>query len=183
MAIGHTEASPAEIRDAVSAGATMSTHLGNGCAAMLPRHPNVIWEQLAADDLRASVIVDGHHLPPATVKSIVRAKSPERTILITDATAAAGGAPGTYRLGDADVEVTPDERVVLRGTSYLAGSTITIPDAIAHTVAFTGLPVSRVLAMASSQPAAYLGIQPAGTVFAEFDANRNRLEVTEVRGD
>ena len=60
----------------VSAGATMSTHLGNGCAAILPRHPNLIWEQLAADELLASLIVDGHHLPPAMVKSAVRAKSP-----------------------------------------------------------------------------------------------------------
>ena len=47
--------------------ATLSTHLGNGCATKLPRHPNVIWEQLAADDLVASFIVDGHHLPPAAV--------------------------------------------------------------------------------------------------------------------
>jgi N-acetylglucosamine-6-phosphate deacetylase len=181
-AIGHTQASPDVIRDAILAGATMSTHLGNGCAPVLPRHPNVIWEQLAADELRASVIVDGHHLPPATVKSIVRAKSPERVILITDATAAAGGGPGAYRLGDADVDVTSDRRVVLRGTASLAGSTLTIPEAIARTVAFTGLPLRQVLAMASTQPAEYLGIEAAGTVTGEFDPVLNRFEVREVRG-
>ena len=67
VAIGHTAATPAQIRAAVQAGATLSTHLGNGCAQLLPRHPNVIWEQLAADELTASFIVDGQHLPAATV--------------------------------------------------------------------------------------------------------------------
>ena len=74
VAIGHTAASPAQIADAVRAGARLSTHLGNGCAQMLPRHPNVIWEQLAADELTAGFIVDGHHLPPSTVKAMLRAK-------------------------------------------------------------------------------------------------------------
>ena len=66
VAIGHSEASPEVVRDAISAGATLSTHLGNGCAAMIPRHSNLIWEQLAADELLASFIVDGHHLPAGT---------------------------------------------------------------------------------------------------------------------
>ena len=75
-AIAHTAATPAQIQDAVKAGATLSTHLGNGCAQMLPRHPNFIWEQLAEDRLLASFIVDGNHLPPATIKSMIRAKTP-----------------------------------------------------------------------------------------------------------
>ena len=99
-AIGHTAATPRQIGDAVAAGATLATHLGNGCSQMLPRHPNAIWELLAADAIVASLIVDGHHLPPATVKAMVRAKGPGRTILVTDAVAAAGCAPGTYAIGD-----------------------------------------------------------------------------------
>jgi len=71
-----------------AAGATLATHLGNGCPQLLPRHPNVIWDLLAADALAASVIADGHHLPPATVKSLIRAKGVPRTILVTDAIAA-----------------------------------------------------------------------------------------------
>ena len=86
------------------AGATLATHLGNGCAQMLPRHPNVIWELLAADALVASFIVDGHHLPPATVKAMVRAKGIGRTILVTDAVAAAGCAPGRYTIGGVDCD-------------------------------------------------------------------------------
>jgi len=84
-AIGHTNASPDELRAAVASGARLSTHLGNGSHAMLPRHANYIWEQLAADDLLASLIVDGHHLPPGVVKSFVRAKAPHRCVLVSDA--------------------------------------------------------------------------------------------------
>jgi N-acetylglucosamine-6-phosphate deacetylase len=182
VAIGHTDATPATIRDAVAAGATLSTHLGNGCTAVLPRHPNFIWEQLAADELMASVIVDGHHLPPATVKAIVRAKSPQRTILVTDAMAAAACAPGVYRIGEVDVEVGSDRRVSLRGTPFLAGSALTMPEAIANTVRFTGLPLSDVIAMASTAPAEYLGIPPAGTVTAEWEAEAGRLEIRGVAG-
>src|SRR6266481_5285648 len=90
VALGHTAATPPQIDRAVAAGATLATHLGNGCAQMLPRHPNVIWELLAADAVFTSLIVDGHHLPPATVKSMIRAKGPDRTILVTDAVSAAG---------------------------------------------------------------------------------------------
>src|SRR5439155_1268230 len=81
-AIGHTAADAQQIADAVTAGATLATHLGNGCAQMLPRHPNVIWELLAADAVCASLIADGHHLPPSTVKAMVRAKGALRTILV-----------------------------------------------------------------------------------------------------
>ena len=89
----------------------LSTHLGNGCAGQLPRHPNFIWEQLAADELFASLIVDGHHLPPATVKTMVRAKTRGRTLLVTDAVAAAGCPPGDYELNGVKVMLDEDGRV------------------------------------------------------------------------
>ena len=172
VAIGHSAATSAEIADAVSAGATLSTHLGNGCPAILPRHPNVIWEQLAADGLLASVIVDGHHLPAATVKSIVRAKGVERMILVTDATAAAGSRPGRYRIGDVECELGADGRVSLPGTAFLAGSSLTLDRAIANTARYTGLPIEDVIRMASQTPASYLGIEPAGTVTADWDGQQ-----------
>jgi N-acetylglucosamine-6-phosphate deacetylase len=180
VAIGHSDASPKAIHDAVSAGATLSTHLGNGCAAMLPRHPNVLWEQLAADPLWASVIVDGHHLPSATVKVITRVKTPRRCILVTDAMAAAGCPPGAYRIGDVDVEVGTDRRVSLRGTPFLAGSALTLPEAIGNVVRFTGLPIEAVGAMASTVPAEYLGMRPSGSVTADWDAETFRLTVRTV---
>src|SRR5262245_53928361 len=86
VAIGHTNATSDQIKAAVDAGARMSTHLGNGAHPLIRRHPNYIWDQLADDRLVASLIVDGHHLPPAVVKSMIRAKTPERIVLVSDVT-------------------------------------------------------------------------------------------------
>jgi N-acetylglucosamine-6-phosphate deacetylase len=114
-AIGHTNATDREITEAVAAGATVSTHLGNGCHKVLPRHPNCIWAQLAEDRLMASFIVDGVHLPPSYVKAAMRAKGIERSLLVTDASAPAGAEPGVYTVGEQKVELTPDNRVLLAG--------------------------------------------------------------------
>jgi len=180
VAIGHTAAAPGQIADAIAAGATLATHLGNGCAQMLPRHPNVIWELLAADAVFASLIVDGHHLPPATVKAMMRAKGESRTILVTDAVAAAGCAPGTYTIGGVKSELSADGRVSLPGTPYLAGSALTMDRAIANTVRFTGLPIDAVMKMASTIPAGYLGLATAGTVTADWDPETAALHVRRV---
>jgi N-acetylglucosamine-6-phosphate deacetylase len=147
---------------------------------MLPRHPNVIWEQLAADALVASLIVDGHHLPPATVKAMVRAKGPDRTILVTDAIAAAGCPPGRYTIGGVNCELGVDGRVSLPGTPYLAGSGLTLDRAIANTARFTGLSVDAVIPMASAIPARYLGTTPAGRVIADWDAEAGELQIRNV---
>jgi N-acetylglucosamine-6-phosphate deacetylase len=180
VAIGHTVASPGQIADAIRAGASLATHLGNGCPQMLPRHPNVIWELLAADTVFASLIVDGHHLPPATVKAMIRAKGPGRTILVTDAVAAAAAAPGRYTLGSVDCERGVDGRVSLPGTPYLAGSSLTLDRAIADTVRFTGLTIDAAVAMASTIPATYMGTTPVGTVTADWDAAVCTLRIRDV---
>jgi N-acetylglucosamine-6-phosphate deacetylase len=180
VAIGHTAASPEEIRDAVRAGATLSTHLGNGCAQMLRRHPNFLWEQLAADDLFASLIVDGHHLPAATVKTMVRAKTKERVILVTDATAAAGQPPGEYKLGELTVRLDDTGRVAVPGQPNLAGSALSMDRAVANMVRFAGVSLSEALAMASTGPAAYLGTASAGTLELSWDPATFTLRVLRV---
>jgi N-acetylglucosamine-6-phosphate deacetylase len=177
VAIGHTAASSAQIADAVAAGATLSTHLGNGCASVLPRHPNVIWDQLADDTLFASFIVDGHHLPASTVRAMVRAKGVARSILVTDAIAAAGSPPGRYRLGSLDVELDSTGRVAAPGASNLAGSALTMDRAVANTVRFTGLSLEEVLPMASTIPAAYLGLEPAGRVTVDLSGEGVRVTI------
>jgi N-acetylglucosamine-6-phosphate deacetylase len=180
VAIGHSGATGTQIADAVSAGATLSSHLGNGCPQVLPRHPNVIWEQLADDRLMASFIVDGHHLPPATVRAMVRAKTPGRSILVTDAIAAAGMPPGRYTLGGQEVELSPAGRVAVPGAPNLAGSALRLDVAIGNTVRFTGLPLEEVAPMASTRPAEYVGIPTAGKVVAEWDPARFTLRVVRV---
>jgi N-acetylglucosamine-6-phosphate deacetylase len=180
VAIGHTAAAPEQIRDAVKAGATLSTHLGNGCAQMLPRHPNFLWEQLAADELVASFIVDGHHLPPATVKAMVRAKTPARTVLVTDAIAAAGQAPGTYVLGDLRVVLDETGRVGVPGQPNLAGSALTMDVAVGNVARFAGVGLEEAVAMASYRPASYLNTQPAGRLSVEWDPLAYKLRIVRV---
>ena len=180
VAIGHTAASPEQIREGVRAGATLSTHLGNGCAQMLPRHPNFIWEQLAADELFASLIVDGHHLPAATVKTMVRAKTPPRVLLVTDAIAAAGQPPGDYQLGPLKVRLDESGRVAVPGQPNLAGSALSMDRAVGNVVRFAGVALDDALAMASTQPAAYLGVEPAGSLELEWDPRTFTLRVLRV---
>ena len=180
VSIGHTAAAPQQVRDAIRAGATLSTHLGNGCAQMLPRHPNFIWEQLAADTLTAGLIVDGHHLPAATVKSMVRAKTPDRVVLVTDATTAAGQPPGDYMLGTLRVHLDENGRVAAPGQPNLAGSALSLDRAVGNTVKFTGLPLPTVLSMASTRPARLLGLEPRGRLRARWDAESSRLIVEAV---
>jgi N-acetylglucosamine-6-phosphate deacetylase len=137
----------------------------------------VIWELLGADALFASVIVDGHHLPPATVKAMIRAKGPSRTILVTDAVAAAASPPGRYTVGGVDCELGEDGRVSLPGTPYLAGSSLTLDRAIANTVRFTGLSIDAVVPMASTIPATYMGMTTAGTVNADWEPGAGELQI------
>lgn len=180
VGIGHTAASPAQVRDAVLAGATLSTHLGNGCAQVLPRHPNFLWEQLAADELTAGLIVDGHHLPASTVKAMVRAKTVNRVALVTDAIAAAGQPPGEYQLGAMRVRLDPNGRVAVPGQPNLAGSSLSLDQAVGNVVRFAGVSLEDALAMASAVPAAYLGVEPAGRLDLEWSADTSTLRVLQV---
>jgi N-acetylglucosamine-6-phosphate deacetylase len=180
VAIGHTAADTEQISDAVQAGATLSTHLGNGCHLQMPRHPNLIWDQLADDRLFASLIVDAHHLPPATVKAMIRAKGAERVILTTDAMAAAGCGPGNFQLNGEPVTVSADGRVSHTGKPWLAGSSLTMDHAVANAVKFTGLPLETVWEMASNRPAEFFGMKPAGRVVGDWDEKNFQLTIREV---
>jgi N-acetylglucosamine-6-phosphate deacetylase len=110
----------------------------------------------------------------------VRAKSPGRTILISDAVAAAGCPPGTYSLGGTTCELDAGGRVSLPATPYLAGSALTLDQAIANTVRFTGLPLDLVAPMASTIPASYLATETMGTVTVDWDPDRGALHVCRV---
>jgi N-acetylglucosamine-6-phosphate deacetylase len=152
--IGHTRASAAQISDAVSAGAMLSTHLGNGADAVLPRHPNYLWEQLADDRLAASFIVDGFHLPSSFLNVALRAKGLERSLLVTDAVMPAGCSPGPYRLGDeVAVELHADGSVRLSGGTRLAGSALMMHRAITNVMKTAGLNLRDAISLATRNPA------------------------------
>jgi N-acetylglucosamine-6-phosphate deacetylase len=160
VAIGHTAATPAQVRDAVKAGAKLSTHLGNGSHAMLPRHDNYVWEQLAADGLWASLIPDGFHLPDSLIRVILKVKSPARTIITCDASSLAGLPPGRYREWDTEFEVQPGGKVVVPGTPFLAGSGVFTDACIPIVMRATGVSLKDAIDMASAHPRELLGLPP-----------------------
>jgi N-acetylglucosamine-6-phosphate deacetylase len=158
VALGHHAATQEQIAAAVAAGAVLSTHLGNGTHSHLPRHDNYVWHQLADDDLTASIIVDGHHLPPAVVKAFYRVKGPDRLILVSDAVSIAGLPAGRYTSLGLDVEAVGDGSVRLLGTAFLAGSTLKLSDAINNVMSFAGAPLADAIRMATVNPARLLGL-------------------------
>jgi N-acetylglucosamine-6-phosphate deacetylase len=161
VAIGHTGADSRQIRAAVDAGATLSTHLGNGSHRMLRRHPNYIWDQMAEDRLTASLIVDGHHLPAEVVKSMVRAKTPARCILVSDVSGLAGLAPGRYTSSGCELEILADGRLVIAGQDQLlAGASRPIGAGVVNVMRFAGVGLEAAVDMAARQPAELLR-QPA----------------------
>jgi N-acetylglucosamine-6-phosphate deacetylase len=151
--IGHTNATAEQIADAVAAGATLSTHLGNGAHAVMRRHPNYIWEQLAEDRLMADFIVDGIHLPASFLKVALRAKTLDRSVLVTDASAPAGCAPGRYRLGEQPVDLTADNRVMLVGQERLAGSALRMDRGVENLMRIAGLSLADAVSMATTNAA------------------------------
>lgn len=159
VAIGHTQATPEQLGAAVAAGARMSTHLGNGSHQMLPRLANYVQAQLARDELHASFIADGHHLPWYTLKNFLRAKGTARSILVTDAVAPADAPPGVYRLGEAEIVATVEGRVQRPGQDNLAGSALTLDRAVVAVALHCGVPFGEAWAMASSRPAALVGLE------------------------
>jgi N-acetylglucosamine-6-phosphate deacetylase len=159
-ALGHTAATSACIRAAIAAGARLSTHLGNGSHALLPRHDNYLWEQLAADELWASVISDGHHLPPAVLRCILRVKTPGRTILTCDASSLAGLPPGRYREWDQELEVLPTGRIVVPGTTFLAGAGVFTDACVGHLLSLGEVSLADALDMAGARPRQLLSLEP-----------------------
>lgn len=158
IAIGHTAATAEQIRAAVDAGARLSTHLGNGAHRQLRRHPNYLWDQLAEDRLSASLIVDGHHLPREVVQTFLRAKSPERCLLVSDVSGLAGLPVGRYPSSGCELEILPDGRLVIAGQDQLlAGASLPIGVGIVNTMRFAGVDLGTAIGMASTTPARLLG--------------------------
>ncbi len=173
VAIGHTTATGDQIRAAVDAGARWSTHLGNGAHALIKRHPNYIWDQLAEDRLSAGFIFDGHHLPPAVMQTFLRAKGIERSVLVSDALSVAGLPAGDYRMFDGtEVTLRPSGRLELTGTPYLAGAAIAIPVCLANAVRYAGVTLADAVRMVTANPSRLLGLPTS--------AGRERLRLGAV---
>jgi N-acetylglucosamine-6-phosphate deacetylase len=158
ISIGHTAATGAQIAAAVDAGATLSTHLGNGSHPVIRRHPNYIWDQLGEARLAASIITDGQHLPDSVIRSIVRAKSIPQTIVTCDASGWAGCPPGMYENELGKVEVLADGRIVVAGQrEILAGSGAATDACVAHVARCGAATLREAIDMACRNPTRYFG--------------------------
>jgi len=192
VAIGHTDATPEQIHRAIDAGATLSTHLGNGSAGLIPRHSNVLWPQLADDRLTATLIADGHHLPNDMLKTVLRAKGIARSILVSDSVALAGMSPGHYETPvGGRVELNDKGRLSLAGTEFLAGAALPLKDGVARAMSYAGISLSESLRMATENPGRFVGGlgvlrvgAPANLIrFAvERDFSTLRIEAVMIKG-
>lgn len=150
VAMGHTAALE------IPPGIFLSTHLGNALPQPQPKFLNPLMVQLADDALSASLIADGIHIPPYALKTLIRAKTPARIILVTDATAAAAAPPGLYPFAGMTIERTADGTVRIPGTTTLAGSALTLDHAVRNIVAWGLADAATAIAMASANAAALL---------------------------
>tara|TARA_R110002124_G_scaffold104330_2_gene254070 strand:- start:4256 stop:5434 length:1179 start_codon:yes stop_codon:yes gene_type:complete len=176
-AIGHSGASRAQIDAAIAAGASMSTHLGNGMPHMLNKNESSLLVQLGRDQLMASFIADGIHIPSDILQSWLRAKTLDRAIIVTDASAAAG-APATqsqFTIGAQAIFRHKDGSVRLPGSSYLAGSAASMDEMVRNVMQWYGFSMSEVIRLTRINPLRAIGLstenpRPAGPAdFVEWD--------------
>jgi N-acetylglucosamine-6-phosphate deacetylase len=183
VSVGHSDATLAETRAAIAAGAVSATHTYNAMRALDHREPGILGAVLTTDEIFAELICDGIHNAPEMVRLWWKAKGPERALLITDAMSATGMPDGTYQLGGFDVQVA-NGRAMANGV--LAGSVLTLDRALRNFIAFTGATVEQGLRLITANPAAMTGftdragslsvggpahlvaVDPAGTLVASI---------------
>lgn len=164
VALGHHNGSKEIITEAVDAGASISTHLGNACASMINRHVNPLWPQLAEDRLMASLIVDGFHLRQEEVKTFYSAKGHERIILVSDLSSIAGMPPGIYDLYGEKVQLHENRMISVPSQNVLAGASFMITCGIVNLMKFTGCSLADAVNTASKNPAELLDLKDRGEI-------------------
>jgi N-acetylglucosamine-6-phosphate deacetylase len=192
ISIGHTSATPEQIREAVSAGARMSTHFGNGAHLTLPRHPNYLWEQLAQDDLWTCLIADGFHLPESVLKVAMAVKQ-EKAMIVSDAVYLAGMEPGHYvtHIGG-KVVLTPEGKLHIDGNPKIqAGSAKMLGWGIEVLLKHGLADLATAWDMASIRPASFMGIDaqaglhenaPADLVCFKLEQHKLEIQKTYKSG-
>ncbi len=163
VSLGHHNGSSEEIRMAVDAGASMSTHLGNGCANLIDRHNNPLWPQLAEDRLTPTIIADGFHLTQEEVRTFHKVKGTDNLILVSDALDLAGLPPGEYVRGERTVLLTPDV-VKYPAENVLAGAASPISKCVGNIMQFTQCSLGEAVRMASTNPAKFFGLNDIGEI-------------------
>ena len=187
VAIGHTNASAGQISEAVENGATLSTHLGNGCANLIHRHNNPIWPQLADDRLTPSIIADGLHLLPEEIKVFYKVKGADNIILTSDVMYLAGMAPGKYSFLETEVILTEDGMLLNEELNCLAGASFPLKKGVENVMKFTGCTISDAIKMSSENVARIYNLNDRGTLelgkradIIMFEKDRNQLNLMKI---
>ncbi len=171
VSVGHTDASDAEVREAVLAGASAATHVFNAMAPFHHRVPGAVGAVLDLPEVSCELICDGVHVDPVAMRLLYRAKGAYGVRLVTDAMSAAGMPDGDYQLGGRQVTVIGG-RAVLAGGGSIAGSTLTMEAAVQNAVRFLGISVEEAVLMASTNSARLLGLgRRKGEISAGSDAD------------
>ena len=157
VSIGHSEATYEQAMMSFEKGITHATHLYNAMSGFLPREPGVIGAVLDSGGVTAELIADGIHVHPAALRLAIRQKGVERICLITDSLNAAGLGEGEYRVGGLDVVVGKGQ-ARLKESGALAGSILTLNQAVKNVIDWTGVSVPQAVRLASLNPARVLGL-------------------------
>ena len=177
VALGHTGATSEQIERAVDAGASVSTHLGNGVFQTLDRFENPLWPQLRDERLAAGVIADMCHVTPDLLWIISRCKKPERIILVSDLAPCAGLPKGRLKWGSMDVEIAGDGSVRLAGTPYLAGAGAVLLEDVFNWASCTGFSIQSAVESASIVPIKKYGLEFREDDYLETDSEGKLLKV------
>lgn len=159
VSIGHSMATAGDLSRIVESGAKMITHLGNGIPNQINRHHNPIWAGLAEDGLSAGIITDGFHLPFEVMKTFIRAKGIDKTIVVSDASAIAGCEPGSYEIFGSTVVLETNGLLHNPAQDCLAGSSASMMECINHLAAAKLLTAAELLRVGFHNPLAIIGVQ------------------------
>jgi N-acetylglucosamine-6-phosphate deacetylase len=192
VAIGHTNATALQIKMAVENGASLSTHLGNGCANYIHRHNNPVWQQLSDDRLMPSLIIDGHHLLPEEVNVFYKVKGADNIILTSDVIYLAGMAPGKYSFLGSEVILTPDGLLLNTKLNCLAGASFPLTKGIGNMMNFTGCSLAEAIKMATVNVARIFSLNNRGElapgkradlILFEMKDNNMQIKSTYLNGN
>jgi N-acetylglucosamine-6-phosphate deacetylase len=184
VAMGHTNSTAAEVSQAVEAGVSLSTHLGNGCANFIHRHNNPIWPQLANEQLTSTIIADGFHLIPEELKVFFKVKGPDKLILTSDVIYLAGMAPGKYTFLESEVVLTTEGMLKNIAMNCLAGASFPLKTGVGNMMKFTGCSLENAVDMASINVARIYGLTDRGSLsigkradIVMFEKNGDQLKI------
>ncbi len=187
VAVGHTAGDSAITQQALGHGATVATHLFNAMNPIHHRNPGPVPVLLTDDRVAVELVCDGHHLAGEVITMAIETAGLDRTVLVTDAMSAAGLPDGDYRLGTLQVRVTAGRATLVNADGSegsIAGSTLTLAQAVRNVVSFTGRTPAEVIGLATANPARIHGLTDLGRIEAGARADLivldDNLQVTRV---